>query len=114
MTKLYNAGKFVLSLPCGEGTVSRDIDLDFLIELDTVSVKATSALEVYDHTAALTVIETFFWKYFTGNYIELVKARARSQDDTTARDSAVHALRIGLSVLLRLFAPFLPFIAEEI
>jgi valyl-tRNA synthetase len=64
----------------------------------------------------LEIAESFFWSAFTDAYIELVKARARGDDESTAfeRFSAVNALRIGLSVLLRLFAPFLPFITEEV
>jgi valyl-tRNA synthetase len=49
---------------------------------------------------------------FTDNYIELVKDRAKSGGAAAA--SAVGALNLGLSVLLRLFAPVLPFITEEV
>jgi valyl-tRNA synthetase len=43
-----------------------------------------------------------------------VKARARSDADATGRGSAVATLRLSLKTLLRLFAPFLPYITEEV
>ena len=44
----------------------------------------------------------------------MVKARARSETDAGGRASAVAALQAGLSVLLRLFAPYLPYVTEEV
>jgi valyl-tRNA synthetase len=46
--------------------------------------------------------------------VEIVKARARSESDAAGRASAVASLKQGLSVLLRLFAPYLPYITEEV
>ena len=47
--------------------------------------------------------------------IELAKPRVwGSQGNATERGSALSALRLGLNVLLRSFAPMLPYITEEI
>jgi valyl-tRNA synthetase len=54
------------------------------------------------------------WKRFTDTYLELAKSRARSESDAAGRASAVTTLRLALSVLVRLFAPVLPYISEEI
>src|SRR4029453_7606276 len=59
---------------------------------------------------ALAETESFFWHDFTDTFLELVKARARD----ASGGSAIAALRLGLSVLLRLFAPMLPYITEEV
>lgn len=89
-----------------------------LAGLADVVDKATAALESYDHTRALELTETFFWT-FCDDYLELVKDRAygagaESSDVTPETASARAALGIALDVLLRLFAPVLPFATEEV
>jgi valyl-tRNA synthetase len=86
-----------------------------LAALAEVVQVATQAFENYDHTKALETTETFFWT-FTDDYLELVKERAYASGDQTpqAVGSAVIALREALSILVRLFAPFIPFAAEEV
>jgi valyl-tRNA synthetase len=100
--------------------------------------EASAALSTYDHTGALEAIERFFWM-FCDDYLELVKTRAYGDGgtgvggagdnaagdggtgdsltgDSGAGDAGASArgtLRQALDVLLRLFAPFLPFVAEE-
>jgi valyl-tRNA synthetase len=66
-------------------------------------------------TRRLKEINGFFWNNFTDSLIELVKARARDENtDARQRGSAITALRRGLSIFLRLFAPVVPYITEEI
>lgn len=123
VTKLYNAGRFVLGFDDpqvgGESAASslssavqNDVDRTFLARLAQTIEKATSAFEGEMFAVALEEVETFFWSTFTDTYIELVKERAKRGGEQG--DSAVRTLRTGLSVLLRLFAPFVPFITEEI
>ena len=116
--KILNASRFVL-LTAGQpdstdpGTVTEALDLSMLASLADVVESATTAMEDYNYTRALELTETFFWT-FCDDYLELVKNRASDGTDPQAAQSAQSALRIALSVLLRLFAPFLPFVTEEV
>jgi valyl-tRNA synthetase len=109
--KVLNASKFALGVPEGSGQVTEPLDRALLAALAGVVEDATAAFEAYDPSRALERTEAFFWT-FCDDYIELVKGRAYG--DGADADSARVALRTALSVLLRLFAPVLPFATEEV
>ncbi|MCC7008416.1 MAG: valine--tRNA ligase [Acidobacteria bacterium] len=109
--KVLNAAKFVLSKTEPSGPVDDPLDRSMLAALAAVVQSATSSLEAYDYAAALRDIEAFFWS-FCDDYIELSKRR-RARDDGAAASASAAAQR-ALSVMLRLFAPFLPFVTEEV
>ncbi|WP_448061153.1 valine--tRNA ligase [Cellulomonas hominis] len=124
--KVLNASKFALSFGSPDARhdalapeiVTVPLDRAMLAGLADVVERATAALESYDHTRALELTETFFWT-FCDDYLELVKDRAygggaEASDVSPETASARAALRIALDVLLRLFAPVLPFATEEV
>jgi len=113
--KVLNAAKFVYSFPAPavESDEVNALDADLLAELHRVVATATKAFDEFDHAKALEVTEHFFW-VFCDDYLELVKERAYGASTPEGQASAVRTLRTAVDVLLRLFAPFIPFATEEV
>ena len=109
--KLLNASRFVLSKTEPTGPVTEPLDKGMLEGLAVLIDSATRHLDAYDYAAALREVEEFFWG-FCDDYIELVKRRRAGDDGAAA--SATAASACALDVLLRLFAPFLPYVTEEV
>jgi valyl-tRNA synthetase len=84
-----------------------------LTSLARLVEESTGDLDAYDYTRALKRAESFFW-FFCDNYLELVKSRRYGDHGHDAAASANTALLAALSSLLRLFAPYLPFVTEEV
>jgi valyl-tRNA synthetase len=116
--KVLNAAKFVYSFDApavDKGWVGTPAPLDdaLLAELDRVVTIATESFDAYDHARALETAEQFFWM-FCDDYLEVVKERAYGAGSVEDQLSAVATLREAIDVLLRLFAPFLPYATEEV
>jgi valyl-tRNA synthetase len=119
-TKVFNASRFVLmqleraggEVPSVEN-IAEPLDLALIERLRAVIEQATRAFDAFDYANALQVIEEGFW-HFCDHYLELVKLRSYADEDTPGRRSALAALGLGLNAYLRLLAPFLPYVTEEV
>jgi valyl-tRNA synthetase len=109
VTKIRNAARLVHGYEGESGPAVHALDQAVLARLGTTIERATSEWDRWDHAGALDVIETWFWSDFCDNYLELSKTRAYATDE-----SALGTLRTALEIALRLFAPFLPFVTEEV
>ena len=130
VNKLWNASQFaainldklegVPSTAAGDtkgGIISQPLDLWILSRLNLCIKKATQEFETLEYCDARIAIEDFFWNDFCDNYLELVKTRAYGENaskDGKEQQSALYAIYHCLEALLRLFAPFVPHITEEL
>jgi valyl-tRNA synthetase len=111
--KILNASKFALMSAEPQGAIVAAVDRAMIRNLAALVDEATRAFEAYDYARVLQRTETFFWG-FCDDYLELVKGRRYGEQTPEGAASANAALTAALSVMLRLFAPFLPFVTEEV
>src|SRR4030095_15601913 len=93
--------------------VTDPVDRAMLRNLAVLVTEATDAFTAYDYARALQRTETFVWR-FCDDYLELVKGRRYGEQTEAGAGSANAALVAALSTMLRLFAPFLPFVSDEV
>ena len=122
VTKIFNASKFVLMQferidkninDLNPENITEQLDLALIDKVRMTITKATVALEQFNYAEALKVSEELFWDY-CDNYLELVKVRSYQDEDSPQRESALTALGLSLKAILRLFAPFTPYVTEEV
>ncbi len=129
VNKLWNAAKFVsqhfdkipesdkkLDLNEVKAKITSDFDQYFVKQLSELVEFASAEFDKYEYAVAMEKIEQFFWSVFCDNYLEITKTRAYDEENNNPEGalSARLALYHGLKTLLKLFAPFLPHITEEI
>ncbi|MEE9391499.1 MAG: valine--tRNA ligase [Planctomycetota bacterium] len=120
--KIFNASRFVhtqiesatagAAVP-GNKAITEALDLALVDRLRKTVDSATKAFEAFDYAGALQVSEEAFWS-FCDYYLELVKIRSYAEEDSAGRRSALATLQLSLHTYLRLLAPFLPYVTEEV
>ena len=111
--KILNAARFALMHAEPRGPITEPLDRGMLSSLSQLVEESTALLEAYDYARVLERTERFFWS-FCDDYLELVKSRRYGDFTPEAAASANSAMLVALSTLLRLFAPYLPFVTEEV
>ena len=120
ITKLWNATKFCLThlqdYDFTEPKKLEIIDQWIFLELDELVKTCTESFEAYDYAKAKQAWENFFWRTFCDNYLEIIKDRLYHKDKrgADAHKSARYTLSTVLETLLKLIAPIMPYITEEI
>jgi valyl-tRNA synthetase len=111
--KILNAARFALLQAEPRGPIVEPLDRGLLTQLAQLVQESTQQFEAYDYSRVLERTERFFWA-FCDDYLELVKARRYGDLTPAGAASANSAMLVALSAMLRLFAPFLPFVTEEV
>ena len=111
--KLLNAARFALGAAEPRGPIVEPLDRGMLTNLARLVEESTRQLEDYDYARVLEQTERFFWS-FCDFHLELVKGRRYGDFGPEAAASANSAMLVALSTMLRLFAPYLPFVTEEV
>ncbi|MBI2434174.1 MAG: valine--tRNA ligase [Candidatus Hydrogenedentes bacterium] len=121
VTKLFNASKFVLGrfgdidqALLTPDRITSETDRAVIAELRPLIERATKSFDAFDYAQALQLTEEFFWQVFCDNYLELAKSRTYDEELTEGRLSACATLRLLHRALVRMLAPFIPYIAEEV
>jgi valyl-tRNA synthetase len=120
LTKLWNATRFVMmnledydrNTKLSEKDLA-EADRWILAEFQELVREVTEQFEKYEFFKARNLLEHFFWIKFADNYIELIKGRLYGENKE-AKLSAQFALYRVISDLIKLFAPILPHISEEL
>ena len=119
-TKIWNASKFAfmhLADYNGEKPSKLEsVDKWILSKLSKVVKVSTENFMNYEYSHTKLETETFFWHTFCGNYLEIVKDRLYNADrrGEESRISAQYGLYHTLLAIIKLMAPIMPFITEEI
>ena len=117
VNKLLNAANFVfMNLKGYDGKKPKkleELDRKFLIELNRVISTTTYRFKENEYSRAKFNTEEFFWKFFCDFYLEAIKKRIYNAKGEK-RKSAQYTLYNGFFRILKLIAPIMPFITEEI
>ncbi|MEM0155759.1 MAG: valine--tRNA ligase [Thermoplasmataceae archaeon] len=120
--KLHNATKLVrmLSGEIGGTDFSYPIypvNRWIISKISDVAKSVGDYLNQYEIAKARSILDDFFWNVFCDNYLEIIKGRLNSitknNGDIREIEDTVRVARYSMYAILRLYAPFMPYIAEE-
>lgn len=143
VTKLYNCAKFAeihfkniekmvnsLEHDLYDGEIFEIVDLWLINRLNIVINSYENLFFDYEYSKVLETLENFFWNDFCDNYLEIVKVRCYGykgnkyeniilKDEeiikiTKSQQSAIKTIYYVFNSILKLFAPFIPVVCEEI
>lgn len=116
LIKLWNASRFIfMNLKEFRKDVKKLEVMDkwILFKLNNLVKEITESFENYQYHLVKNKIEKFFWNDFCDNYLEIVKRRIY-EGTNEEKESAYYTLYKTIFTLIKLLAPIMPFITEEI
>ena len=129
VNKLWNAAKFVSihfeklkdedkqeNLLDIKEKITNEFDQWMINKLVELVKLATNELQNYEYANAMHLTEKFFWAIFCDNYLEISKTRSYDKENKNPQGqySSILTLYHVMQILLKLFAPFMPHITEEL
>ena len=117
--KIWNASRFIMmNIEKADITEVALEDLTMadkwiLSKMNQLTVDVTDNMEHFELGVAVSKIYDFIWEEFCDWYIEMVKPRLYSENDTS-KAAAIYTLKTVLIESLKLLHPYMPFITEEI
>ena len=125
LTKLWNASKYTLmNLEDFEPDTAKQVNVAdrfiedrwVLSELNKTISEVRRNLDKYDNYNSRSAIDTFFYEIFCDQYLEFIKDRFWSPEKYSADSklSAQWTLYEVLRAVIGLYAPFIPFLTEEL
>ncbi|HJD59840.1 MAG TPA: valine--tRNA ligase, partial [Rickettsia endosymbiont of Omalisus fontisbellaquei] len=129
LNKLWNAAKFVsihfdklkgedkkAKLLDVKEKITNEFDQWIINKLVELVKLTTNELQNYEYANAMQLTEKFFWSVFCDNYLEISKTRSYDEENKNPQGqySSILTLYHIMQTLLKLFAPFIPHITEEL
>jgi valyl-tRNA synthetase len=118
VTKLWNVARFSERFlaayePPAEPPVLSPADRWILARTQRLVRQATGLFHGYDYAAAKSEVENFFWGDLADNYLEMAKLRLYNED-SAGHEGARYALYHVLVAVVKMLAPILPYVTEEV
>lgn len=129
INKIWNAAKFAsihfdqldaadkkAKIADLQDKICRQFDQWIVDKLIELIARVEVGMDNYEYATSIYLIEQFFWYVFCDNYLEVTKVRTYNANDTNRQGqySAILTIYHCFETLLKLFAPFIPYVTEEI
>jgi valyl-tRNA synthetase len=114
LRKLWNVHQFIDKIipeKKPNKPVLQDIDQWILTKYSRLVKKCTQQMDVFDYSQSMKDIEYFLWHELADHYLEMVKDSIYRKKNLQSIQYTLYTVGLGI---LKLFAPFLPHITEEI
>jgi len=119
VNKLFNAGNFVFSslnqFDPKQYKLTEKFDKWIVNLSQNTAHQMSKYFQKFDYNHPRELTLSFFWNNFCDYYLEIIKKRIYELDDSDpAKISAQSALYQTFLNILKMFAPFMPFITEHL